>query len=708
MRVLAEDFSIVGRVDSLHEPLESVSRDRHRQATRLRRAVTLTREHLRAQQHPDGYWVGELQGDTILESEYILLLAFLGELDTPIANKLGRYLLDQQLPGGGWAMYPDGPLEISGSVKAYFALKLVGEDPRSEPMQRARDAILAQGGADVVNSFTRFYLALLGQISYQQCPAVPAEAVLLPKWFPINLYAVSAWSRTMIVPLSIMSAHRPVRAIDPEKGIRELFLRQPDQWPRLQCPGHTDGGILSWDRFFRGCDWGVKFFERRGWLPLRQRALRAAERWILDRFDHSDGLGAIFPPMVWSTIALKCLGYDDQRPEIQYCRQQLTDLIIEEANSARLQPCKSPVWDTAITLRALAATGEDNRAASLRGGVEWLLSQQIKRPGDWSETVAAQPGGWCFEHANQFYPDVDDTIMAMMALGESMSATPLSADDPQAAGLRLVYAARHDDLATARDHADLFDRSASAVSSAEDWVLAMQNRDGGWGAFDRDNDREFLCHVPFADHNAMIDPSTPDLTGRVLEALAGRGRRLGDPVIDRAVAYCRQTQEADGSWFGRWGVNYIYGTWQVITGLVRAGVSPDDPAVTAAVQWLVAHQQADGGWGETVESYARPELRGRGATTPSQTAWALLGLLSAGAAEHESVQAGIDYLLRQQRPDGTWHEEEFTGTGFPRVFYLRYHMYPIYFPLLALAQYARMRQEHSDAAPVTKLGQSRN
>jgi len=584
----------------------------------------------------------------------------------------------------------------------------VGEDARSEPMQRARDAILAHGGADVVNSFTRFYLALLGQISYKQCPAVPPEAVLLPKWFPINLYAVSAWSRTMIVPLSIMSAHQPVRAIDPDRGIRELFLKQPEKWPKLQCPGHEDASWLSWDRFFRLCDRTVKFFEHRDWLPLRPRALRAAERWMLDRFAHSDGLGAIFPPMVWSTIALKCLGYDDQRPEIEYCRRQLLDLIIEDADSARIQPCKSPVWDTAITLRAMAATGEDSRTASLRSGVEWLLSQQIHRSGDWTETVSAQPGGWCFEHANEFYPDVDDTIMAMMALGESMSASPLPADDPQAASLRLVFGSRHESLATALDHAELVDRSQRAVARAQDWVLAMQNRDGGWGAFDRDNDREFLCHVPFADHNAMIDPSTPDLTGRVLEALAGRGRRVGDPSVDRAVAYCRATQEADGSWFGRWGVNYIYGTWQVITGLIAAGVPASDTMVAAAVNWLIAHQQADGGWGETAESYARPELRGRGPTTPSQTAWALLGLIAAGATEHESVQVGIDYLLRQQRPDGTWHEAEFTGTGFPRVFYLRYHMYPIYFPLLALAQYSRTRQEPRESPSVATLGHSRN
>jgi squalene-hopene/tetraprenyl-beta-curcumene cyclase len=655
----------------------------------LRRAIGRTIGWLLGRQQDDGHWVGELEGDTILESEYVLLLAFLGRHDSETARKAARYLLKQQLAEGGWTTHPGGPVDVSASVKAYFALKLTGHDPGSAAMQRARAAILAHGGADVVNSFTRFYLALLGQISYEQCPAVPPEAALLPRWFPVNLYRVSAWSRTIIVPLSIMSACRPVARIDPNRGIAELFIKQPDQWPPLRCPGQKGGtGLLSWDRFFRSIDRGLKFLERRGWLPLRARALAAAERWIVERFKGSAGLGAIFPPMIWSVIALKCRGYSDESPELAYCHEHLAGLMIEEDDAIRLQPCKSPVWDTAITLRALAAGGVSASEPAMRGAVDWLLEQEIRGPGDWSKTVDAAPGAWCFEYANAFYPDVDDTIMVLMALA---SQVELAADRAHAPAASVQWI---DDVALAsageaRQRVAQLDRSASASARAIAWVLALQNRDGGWGAFDCDNDHEFLCHVPFADHNAMIDPSTPDLTGRVLEMLGLFGRGAGDPAVDRAIAYMRRTQEADGSWFGRWGVNYIYGTWQALVGLAAVGVEPGDPTMVAGANWLVACQQPSGGWGESPDSYALPQLRGQGPVTASQTAWAILGLTAAGRAHAAATMRGVAYLVDQQRADGTWHEAEFTGTGFPRVFYLRYHYYPIYFPLLALANWAR-------------------
>lgn len=647
-------------------------------ALRLHQAIARTRQLLLGAQHADGYWVGELEGDTILESEYILLLAWLGREHEPIAKKCARYMLDRQLASGGWAIYPGGPVDISASVKAYFALKLTGYDPASEPMQRARDAILANGGADAVNSFTRFYLALLGQIDYEQCPTVPPEFVLLPKWFPVNLYAVSAWSRTIIVPLSIMSAHRPVRHVESGRGIGELFIREPANWPPLRCPGLKGGtGPLSWDRFFRTVDRSLKFLARTGRMPGREKAIRGAAKWMIERFEGSDGLGAIFPPMVWSVIALKCLGYADDSPEMQYCHERLDGLIIEEADTARLQPCKSPVWDTAISLRALRAAGMASDQESIEAAVDWLLDNEIRFKGDWAQTVDCPPAGWCFEHANRFYPDLDDTAMVVMALVKQLDdATP---------DFRPERAEFHSapDGRVAR-----LDRILAAMARAEKWMLAMQNRDGGWGAFDRDNDREFLCYVPFADHNAMIDPSTPDLAARVLEALGLLGKRIGHPAVDRAVAYLRKTQEPDGSWFGRWGVNYIYGTWQVLVGLNAVGVPTSDRVVVAAANWLIAHQQADGGWGESPDSYAEPHKRGQGNTTASQAAWALLGLMAAGYWEHSSVRRGVEYLVERQRPDGGWDESEFTGTGFPRVFYLRYHMYPIYFPLLALATYA--------------------
>jgi len=668
------------------------------QSSELQSAVERTCDWLLGQQHPDGHWVAELQGDTILESEYILLLAFLGRHTSPVACKAAEYILRQQLPEGGWTTHPGGSVDVSVSVKAYFALKLTGHDPGSEPMQRARQVIRAHGGADAVNSFTRFYLALLGQISYNECPAVPPEAVLLPRWFPINLYRVSAWSRTIIVPLSIMSALQPVAKLEPGLGISELFLKPPHQWPPLCCPGQNRGtGLLSWDRFFRTIDRGLKLCQRRGWLPLRARALKAAERWVVERFAGSEGLGAIFPPMVWSIIALRALGYRDDSPEVTYCHEHLQGLLIEDEATIRLQPCKSPVWDTAITLRALAASGLPPVDDAARRSVEWLLSQEIRRNGDWAETVKAEPGGWCFEYANEFYPDVDDTIMVVMALASQLGQ-PSHALGSQPGTLHWIKQAGATNKSDARQQIASLDRMAAASTRALDWVLAMQNRDGGWGAFDRDNNHEFLCHVPFADHNAMIDPSTPDLTGRVLEMLGHLGRRLGDPAVDRAVAYMRLTQEADGSWFGRWGVNYIYGTWQALVGLAAVGVRPDDPVMVGGANWLAAYQQPNGGWGESPDSYANSELRGQGPVTASQTAWAVLGLIAAGHGRGAAATRGIRYLISTQRPDGIWDESEFTGTGFPRVFYLRYHYYPIYFPLLALAQWAALANEDAAAA----------
>jgi squalene-hopene/tetraprenyl-beta-curcumene cyclase len=377
-------------------------------------------------------------------------------------------------------------------------------------------------------------------------------------------------------------------------------------------------------------------------------------------------------------IALRCLGYRDDSPEMRYCLEQLESLTIYEGDTARLQPCKSPVWDTALTLRALAASGPTAEDPSVHRAVEWLLSKEVTRAGDWARSVPAEPGGWCFEYANEFYPDMDDTTMVMMALREAFDIQPGALPGLLIGGAKVP-------VAGALGHVARLDRVLSASGRGREWLLAMQNRDGGWGAFDKDNDCEFLCRVPFADHNAMIDPSTPDITARVLECLGGWGMRQEDPAVDRALAYLRRTQESDGSWYGRWGVNYIYGAWQVLVGLTAVGVPTSDAAVRRGAQWLLSKQQACGGWGESPDSYADPSLAGCGPVTASQTAWAILGLIAAGHARHEAVTRGVKYLLGAQRRDGTWDEPEFTGTGFPRVFYLRYHYYPIYFPLLALA-----------------------
>jgi squalene-hopene/tetraprenyl-beta-curcumene cyclase len=615
-------------------------------------------------QQPDGHWVGELQGDTILESEYILLLAFLGEEDSEQARKAARYILRQQQADGGWSNYPDGPCEVSVSVKAYFALKLTGHDPDAPYMTRARERIRAEGGAACCNSFTRFYLALLGQLPYAACPSVPPELILLPRWFYFNLYAMSSWTRTIVVPLSIFSATRPVRRLPAELGVAELFLGPPDRPAR---PVRSKDGLFSWANFFLTADWLYKRVEP--FLgPLRRRAIRKAADWMRARLADSDGLGAIFPPMIYTVIVLRCLGFPDDDPQVLHARRLLEDLIIEEDDAIRLQPCFSPVWDTALSLNALADAGLGVADPAVRRAVDWLVAKEVRQPGDWSlANPHLPPGGWFFEYRNPFYPDTDDTAMVLMAL--------------------------------ARTGAAELPEVAPAVRRGVRWLVGMQNRDGGWAAFDRDINREVLTRVPFADHNAMLDPSCPDITARVLEALGGYGGRRGEPHVERAVAFLERTQDPRGCWPGRWGVNYLYGAWQVLLGLRAVGYDMGGPVVRRAVAWLNSVQQPGGGWGESCRSYDDPSLAGQGAPTASQTAWAVLALLAAGEADGPAVRAGVDYLLATRRHDGTWSEEPFTGTGFPRVFYLKYHLYCLYFPLTALARYHSAVSRPSATAP---------
>lgn len=676
------------------------------EAERLGFAITRTRDWLLDNQHPDGFWVGELEGDTILESEYILLLTWLGRGESEEVQRCARYIEQQQLPDGGWAIYPGGPLEISASVKAYWAMKIAGHDPGEECMRRAREAILAAGGAEKMNSFTRFYFALLGQISYSQCPAVPPELILIPGWCPFNVYEMSAWSRTILIPLSLMWSFRPVSKLRDQWNVPELFVDSPELLPRTMPPSEVvdelkSGPKFNWQAFFNGVDLTLKTLESCRIRPLRKVAVRRATQWMLDRFEGSDGLGAIFPPIVWSVIALRCLGYEEDSPEVQGQLDELKDLVISEGETDRLQPCKSPVWDTSIATIALRDAGVPAEHPSLKRTVDWLLAKEVRKPGDWTvRNSETEPAGWYFEFNNEFYPDVDDTCMVLMALARCLPDQPewdtdFLVDDwsPHEADkdVTAVLAARNADSVLAALQVDRLRPMLGAMHRGARWILAMQSKDGGWGAFDRDNVRELFTQVPFADHNAMIDPSTADLTARMLEMFSYLNVPADHPVVRRAIDFVWKDQDPEHCWYGRWGVNYLYGTWQCLVGLTRIGMPLTDARIRKAANWLKSVQRDSGGWGETPRSYDDPSLKGQGPPTASQTAWAILGLIAAGEGESESVARGIEYLLDSQNEDGTWDEEWWTGTGFPKVFYLKYHLYRISFPLMALSRYARLR-----------------
>ena len=699
------EFTPAGMAGQVVASAAGPSIDKASILARLAPGVARTRDHLLSLQHPDGHWCAELQGDTILESEYILLLAFLGQGQSERAKECAAYMLDQQCDHGGWAMFPGGPIEISGSVKAYLALKITGHDPQADYMVRAREAILRAGGVEQVNSFTRYYLAMLGVIPYNLCPAVPPEMILLPLWAPFNIYEMSSWSRTIVVPLSLLWACQPKTSLPPEHQIDELYASPAKTLPRTIGGVNHEGsrGWLNWTKFFQQVDGLIKFGEGLGIKPLRKRAIRLCEQWILDRLKMSDGLGAIFPPIVWTIIGLRCLGYKDDCEIIQQQMRELDKLCIRENGKVRLQPCFSPVWDTIISIIALRDAGVSRHDPAIRKSIEWVLSKEVKHPGDWSlNHPNVEPGGWYFEYNNEFYPDIDDTCMTLIAFGKCLPEgvgrewTMEVFDEPktgtpvrQTSEIPVVFSGRSATAEKAIAELEAAAPMVNAIRRGVRWLKAMQSSDGGWGAFDADNTREVLTKVPFADHNAMIDPSTSDITARVLESFAGLGIPADSAIHKRAFDFIWKDQQPDHCWYGRWGVNYLYGTWQVLVGLIANGVPADDPRLRKAVEWLKAKQQPCGGWGETARSYDDPNLRGTGVPTASQTAWALLGLLAAGEAESTTVQRGVDYLLSTQQPDGTWNETEFTGTGFPRVFYPRYHYYPLYFPLMALARYAQ-------------------
>jgi squalene-hopene/tetraprenyl-beta-curcumene cyclase len=614
---------------------------------------------LRTQQEP-GYWWAELTADTTLESDYILLQLWLHPPVNGVWNPPTRHLIDKavesilarQLPDGGFNIYPQGPADISATVKAYFSLKLAGIDYHDARLAGARDRILALGGIQSANSYVKVNLSLFDLYPREDCPSIPPEVVLFGKF----IYQMSSWTRAIVIPLSVVHASNPRRPVPSGFNLQELFL----------AGGHAEFArsreSYTWRNVFLRLDLILKLWEKHGSKAIRRRAIQQAEQWILERTRSSDGVAAIYPPMMYVIMALDLLGYGPDHPERVEAEKQFNALMVDDGERFFFQPCYSVVWDAAIAAFALGEGSEPPRDA-LRKCADWLLTKEVRRKGDWSvKRPNTEPSGWYFEFANEFYPDIDDTAMVLLALSRSKASKPA---EQQATERRAI-----------------------------NWLLAMQSKDGGWAAFDVDNNWRPLSFVPFADHNAMLDPTCPDITGRVLEALCAYGQQT-QPAVRRGVEYLVRTQEQDGSWYGRWGVDYIYGTFLALRGLQAAGVSDREAYVQRGLEWVRSIQNFDGGWGESCQSYnegcyvAAP-------STPSQTAWAILALLAGGDTTSISLLDGVDYLIRTQKNDGAWDEQLATGTGFPQVFYLCYHLYRNSFPLLALNTFLKVKFASED------------
>ena len=632
---------------------------------RLDESIRRSQATFLTQQHRDGYWHAPLEANVSMDAELIFFNRFMGRRADRVERRIVDHILATQQDDGSWPLYAGGPGHVSDTIEAYFALKLAGMSADDEPLRRAREFILAHGGLAKAGVFTRTFLAYFGQFPWWGLPAMPVELMLLPLWFPINIYALSSWARETVVPLTVLMAKHPHVPIDPSLGVSELW-RTPPTRADLGFPRSPE--LFTWRNFFLALDRALNVVGRSPWKPLRARAMRRAEEWILARQDVNGGWGGIQPPMINCVMALRALGYADTHPAIVKGTQAIDDFVTQDGDHLFFQPCVSPTWDTALMAKALLDSGLASDHPALARAAEWLVANQIFKPGDWSiYNPGLEPGGWAFEFANDWYPDVDDSAVILMVLKRIATADPKRKDRAIAAGIN--------------------------------WTLGMQSRNGGWGAFDSNNDSEFLNQIPFADLEAMIDPPTEDLTGRLLEMMGNYGFDLHCTRARRAHDFIRRTQRADGSWWGRWGCNFIYGTWSVLAGLRAIGDDLNAAHIRRAVAWLKAHQNADGGWGETLASYADETLAGRGESTASQTAWAILGLLAGENELSDAVQRGITYLIDTQRRDGAWDEALFTGTGFPRHFYLRYDMYRNYFPLMALGQFrARLAQRGNGAA----------
>jgi len=622
------------------------------------RAVDRAAAALAGAQRADGHWLFELEADATIPAEYMLLRHYLGEpVDAALEAKIARYLRRRQSPDhDGWPLFHDGGFDVSASVKAYFALKMIGDDVDAPHMARARAAILKAGGAEAVNVFTRIQLALFAAGSWDVVPTMPPELILLPRWFPIHLSKTSYWARTVIVPLLVLGAKRPVARNPRGVTVDELYTGTPAA-PHSQ----TADPKWLWSKGFGVLDRVLKALDGHWPEGLRVRAIETCVAWVTERLNDEDGLGAIYPAMANSVMMFDCLGYPEDHPARAAARESVERLLVIGDDEAYCQPCVSPVWDTALAAHAMLEAGGDANEAAAARALGWLEPRQVLDvAGDWAEERPdVRPGGWAFQYNNDYYPDLDDTAVVVMAMDRACAGG--------------------------------FD---AAIARGAEWTRGLQSKDGGWGAFDADNAYDYLNNIPFADHGALLDPPTADVTARVVSMLAQLGEREG-AAMQAALRWLARMQEADGSWFGRWGVNYIYGTWSVLCALNAAGVPPDRPMVAKAVGWLEAIQNADGGWGESCDSYALGRTGHTPApSTPSQTAWALLGLMAAGAVDSEAVARGVAWLAEHQDGEGLWPQEMYTGGGFPRVFYLRYHGYPKYFPLWALARYRNLKRSN--------------
>jgi squalene-hopene/tetraprenyl-beta-curcumene cyclase len=629
-----------------------------RSSSDIASAISRAQENLLRQQHADGHWCGELFVDSTLCSDFVLFMHWLGEVDDVVQQRCVRHILKRQLPDGGWNIYYGGPSEVNASVKAYFALKLAGHSADVPFMREARANILRLGGIPRMNTFSKLYLALLGQFPWQYLPSIPVEMILFPKWSFFNIYKMSSWSRAMLIPLAIINHFKPTRELP---GLQQLHELYPLGTEHKDFTLSRDPRFFAWRNFFLRADHALKLISKLNWRPMRRRALEMAEQWMLERIgEGSDGLAAVFPAMLNSLIALRALGYSQRHPIYEKAAKDFAGLFVDDPEDFRIQPCVSPVWDTAINVIALAESGFPAEHPALKKAANWLVEKEVRVRGDWMENNShTEPSGWAFEYNNVYYPDTDDTAMVLMAL-------------------RLVRPENSDPLN------ELFRRAIA-------WQLSFQCKDGGWAAFDKEVTQHWLEDMPFADHNAILDPTCSDLTARTLELFGYIGFDPKQPSVRKALRYLIETQDDDGSWYGRWGVNYIYGTWQVLRGLRAIGENMTQDWILRGRDWLESCQNEDGGWGETCASYENSVLKGKGESTASQTAWALMGICACGDLDRASVQRGLHYLLATQRPDGAWDEPQITGTGFPRVFYLKYDMYRQNFPLLALATYMNYR-----------------